>query len=96
MASFRLEGSAPGYFVRRAQVWIFKDANWALAKCDLNVARLSVLALVEANPRLAQVALASALGTERARQSLPGMREFYDGPEWHVLEVRDVWGDDGV
>ncbi len=30
------------------------------------------------------------------RRGLPGVREFYDGAEWDVFEVRDVRGDDGV
>ena len=56
-----------GYLVRRAQYWIFRDVNAKLSPFKLNVSRYSVLEIVRANPGISQIALAGALGIERAR-----------------------------
>jgi DNA-binding MarR family transcriptional regulator len=55
-----------GYRLRRAQLWVFKDINRRLARFDLSPAQFSVLAVVEANPGINQLAIASALDIERA------------------------------
>ncbi|WP_257166409.1 MarR family winged helix-turn-helix transcriptional regulator [Bradyrhizobium sp. SRS-191] len=56
-----------GYFVRRLQHWIFRDANAGLATIDLDVILYSILETIAANPGAAQIAVAGALGIERAR-----------------------------
>jgi DNA-binding MarR family transcriptional regulator len=55
------------YLVRRLQRWIFKDFIETLAPFDLRPAQYSVMLVVEANPGLTQMAVAMALGIERAR-----------------------------
>lgn len=56
-----------GYFVRRAQVWIFQDFIGRLASLDISPAQFSVLVVVDANRGLSQAELATTLGIERAR-----------------------------
>ncbi len=56
-----------GYFVRRLQHWIFRDVNAALAAVDLDVILFSILETIAANPGATQIAIAGALGIERAR-----------------------------
>lgn len=56
-----------GYLVRRAQLWIFQDFIRTLATVDVRPAQYSVLVVIGANPGLPQIALAQALGIERAR-----------------------------
>jgi DNA-binding MarR family transcriptional regulator len=56
-----------GYFVRRAQLWIFQDFIRTLAEADIRPAQYSVLLVIEANPGLSQSTLAQTLGIERAR-----------------------------
>lgn len=56
-----------GYFVRRAQIWIFQDFIRTLAEVKIRPAQYSVLLVIEANPGLSQAALCQTLGIERAR-----------------------------
>jgi DNA-binding MarR family transcriptional regulator len=56
-----------GYFIRRAQVWVFQDFIRALASIDVRPAQYSVLVVIGANPGLSQADLAETLGIERAR-----------------------------
>jgi DNA-binding MarR family transcriptional regulator len=56
-----------GYFVRRAQYWIFRDVNSKLHRLKLDVIRYSILELISANPGISQIQLSGALGIERAR-----------------------------
>ncbi|NPU64925.1 winged helix-turn-helix transcriptional regulator [Bradyrhizobium sp. 83012] len=56
-----------GYFVRRLQHWIFRDVNAALAPIELDVILYSILETIAANPGATQIAVAGALGIERAR-----------------------------
>ncbi len=56
-----------GYFMRRAQVWIFQDFIGRLASIDISPAQFSVLVVVDANRGLSQAELAVTLGIERAR-----------------------------
>jgi DNA-binding MarR family transcriptional regulator len=56
-----------GYFARRFQVWIFQDLIRELAKAELRISHYSVLAIIEANPGLAQSEVAEAVGIEPAR-----------------------------
>lgn len=56
-----------GYFVRRAQIWIFQDFIRRLAEIDVSPAQFSVLVVISANSGLSQAELASTLGIERAR-----------------------------
>jgi len=56
-----------GYFIRRAQVWVFQDFIRTLARADIRPAQYSVLVVVEANPGLSQAEVANTLGIERAR-----------------------------
>ncbi len=55
-----------GYRVRRTQLWVFKDVSRRLAPFDLSPAQFSVLTIIEANPGINQLAIASALDIERA------------------------------
>lgn len=61
-----LEGHL-GYFIRRAQYWIFRDANRTLLSLKLDVIRYSILEMIGANPGISQITLSGALGIERAR-----------------------------
>jgi DNA-binding MarR family transcriptional regulator len=56
-----------GYFIRRAQVWVFQDIIRSLKPLDLSPAQYSVLLVINANPGLSQTALAGTLGIQRAR-----------------------------
>ena len=56
-----------GYFVRRAQVWIFQDFIRTLARIDLRPAQYSVLVVIGANSGLSQTEVAELVGLERAR-----------------------------
>ncbi|MGE0563823.1 MAG: MarR family winged helix-turn-helix transcriptional regulator [Pseudolabrys sp.] len=56
-----------GYFIRRAQIWVFQDFIRGLASVDLSPAQFSVVAVIGANPGLSQAALSGTLGIERAR-----------------------------
>jgi DNA-binding MarR family transcriptional regulator len=56
-----------GYFARRFQVWIFQDLIRELGTAELRISHYSVLAIVEANPGLAQSEVAQAVGIEPAR-----------------------------
>lgn len=55
-----------GYRVRRTQLWVFKDVSRRLAPFDLSPAQFSVLAVIDANPGINQLTIASALDIERA------------------------------
>jgi DNA-binding MarR family transcriptional regulator len=56
-----------GYFIRRAQIWIFQDFIRTLAQIDISPAQFSVLVVINANAGLSQAELAATLGIERAR-----------------------------
>jgi DNA-binding MarR family transcriptional regulator len=56
-----------GYLLRRAQLWVFQHFHDTLAPIDIRTAQYSVLTVINANPGLSQMALAHALGIERAR-----------------------------
>ena len=55
-----------GYFLRRAQVWVFQDFIKTLSAVDLRPAQYSVLVVIGANPGLSQAELAHRLAIERA------------------------------
>jgi DNA-binding MarR family transcriptional regulator len=56
-----------GYFVRRAQIWVFGDFIRTLKPIDVSPAQYSVLTVTGANRGLSQAELAATLGIERAR-----------------------------
>ena len=56
-----------GYFIRRAQVWVFQDFIRTLKALDISPAQYSVLLVIDANAGLSQSALATMLGVQRAR-----------------------------
>jgi DNA-binding MarR family transcriptional regulator len=56
-----------GYFLRRAQVWVFQDFIQTLSSIDIRPAQYSVLTVIGANPGLSQADVAETLGIERAR-----------------------------
>lgn len=56
-----------GYFLRRAQVWVFQDFIRTLSAIDIRPAQYSVLTVIGANPGLSQAELADSLAIERAR-----------------------------
>ncbi len=65
-----------GFLLRRAQLWTFQDFIRTLAPLDIRPAQFSVLAVIDANAGLSQMALAQALGIERA-----GLVRLLDGLE---------------
>lgn len=56
-----------GYFLRRAQVWVFQDFIRSLTSIDIRPAQYAVLVVIGANPGLSQADVAELLGIERAR-----------------------------
>jgi DNA-binding MarR family transcriptional regulator len=56
-----------GYFIRRAQIWVFQDFIQALEPMNVRPAQYSVLLIIEANPGRSQAAIGQMLGIERAR-----------------------------
>ncbi len=54
-----------GFLLRRTQLSVLGDLIGALAPLDLRPAQFSLLALIEANPDLAQSELCGALGIQR-------------------------------
>ena len=56
-----------GYYLRRAQIWIFQDFIRTLAAVDIRPTQYSVMTVIGANPGLSQMAVAKRLGIERAR-----------------------------
>ena len=56
-----------GYFARRFQVWIFQDLIKSLSAAEIRISHYSVLAVISANPGLAQSEIAEAVGIEPAR-----------------------------
>jgi len=56
-----------GYFIRRAQIWVFQDFIRTLKPVDLSPAEYSVLVVTGANRGLSQAELAATLAIERAR-----------------------------
>ena len=56
-----------GYFIRRAQIWVFQDFIRTLKPIDLSPAQYSVLVVTGANRGLSQAELAAMLAIERAR-----------------------------
>jgi DNA-binding MarR family transcriptional regulator len=72
-----------GYRVRRTQLWVFKDVSRRLAQFDLSPAQFSVLAVIDANPGVNQLAIASALDIERA-----GLGRLVDRLEQQGLVTR--------
>lgn len=55
-----------GYRIRRAQLWVFKDTSRQLAQFDMSLAQFSVLSIINTNPGINQLAIASVLSIERA------------------------------
>ena len=55
-----------GFQVRRLQLWVFREFTRKLARLDVTLAQYSVLTVVDANPGINQLAVASALAIERA------------------------------
>src|SRR5262245_46056544 len=55
-----------GFQVRRVQLWVFREFTRKLARLDVTLAQYSVLTVVDANPGINQLAVASALAIERA------------------------------
>src|SRR3974390_855861 len=68
-----------GYFLRRLQVWAFRDFIATLSDMHVRPAQYSVLLVIAANPGQSQSAIGRTLNIERAR--LARML--------HALEARD-------
>ena len=56
-----------GYYLRRAQVWVFQDFIRTLSAIEIRPAQYSVLIVIGANAGLSQAELADTLAIERAR-----------------------------
>jgi DNA-binding MarR family transcriptional regulator len=74
-----------GYRVRRTQLWVFKDVSRRLAPFDLSPAQFSVLTVIDANPGINQLTIASALDIERA-----GLGRLVDRLEEQGMVMRTV------
>jgi DNA-binding MarR family transcriptional regulator len=72
-----------GYRIRRAQLWVFKDISRELAPFDLGPSRFSVLSIIDANPGINQLAIATILSIERA-----GLGRLVDRLEQQGLVAR--------
>ena len=72
-----------GYRIRRAQLWAFRDVSRRLAPFAMGPAQFSVLSIIDANPGINQLAIASALSIERA-----GLGRLVDRLEQQGLVVR--------
>ena len=72
-----------GYRLRRAQLWVFKDVSRRLAPFELSPAQFSVLDVIDANPGINQLTIASALDIERA-----GLGRLVDRLEQQGLVTR--------
>jgi len=72
-----------GYRFRRAQLWAFRDVSRRLAPFAMGPAQFSVLSIIDANPGINQLAIASALSIERA-----GLGRLVDRLEQQGLVVR--------
>ncbi len=60
-------GDRVGYFVRRFQIWIFKEFGKEFVGLKLRPGEYSVLVVIGANPGASQSRVAATLGIERAR-----------------------------
>jgi len=60
-----------GFQVRRVQLWVFREFTRKLARLDVTLPQYSVLTVVDANPGINQLTIASALDIERAGGSAP-------------------------
>src|SRR3974390_3306629 len=56
-----------GYFLRRLQVWVFRDFIATLSDMHVRPAQYSVLLVIAANPGQSQSAIGRTLNIERAR-----------------------------
>jgi DNA-binding MarR family transcriptional regulator len=56
-----------GYFLRRAQFWVFQDFIRTLSNIDIRPAQYAVLVVIGSNRGLSQADVAELLGIERAR-----------------------------
>ena len=74
-----------GYRIRRAQLWVFKDVSRKLAPFDLGPAQFAVLTIIDANPGINQLTIASALSIERA-----GLGRLVDRLEKQGLVTRSA------
>jgi DNA-binding MarR family transcriptional regulator len=72
-----------GYRIRRAQLWSFRDVSRKLAPFALGPVQFSVLSIIDANPGINQLTIASALSIERA-----GLGRLVDRLEQQGLVVR--------
>jgi len=72
-----------GYRIRRAQLWVFRDVSRRLAPFEMGPAQFSVLSIIDANPGINQLAIASALSIERA-----GLGRLVDRLEQQGLVAR--------
>jgi DNA-binding MarR family transcriptional regulator len=59
-----------GYVIRRAQVAIFQDTDDMMADLDISPVQFAVIRLVQRNPGINQISLATTLGAESPRMVL--------------------------
>lgn len=72
-----------GYRIRRAQLWAFREISRELAPFDMGPAQFSVLTIIDANPGINQLTIASTLSIERA-----GLGRLIDRLEQQGLVTR--------
>jgi DNA-binding MarR family transcriptional regulator len=72
-----------GYRIRRAQLWTFREISRELAPFEMGPAQFSVLTIIDANPGINQLTVASALSIERA-----GLGRLIDRLEQQGLVTR--------
>lgn len=72
-----------GYYIRRLQVWVFRDFIRTLSDLEIRPNQYSVLALISANPGLSQTDISNVLDVERSR-----LVRLLDGLEKRGLVLR--------
>jgi DNA-binding MarR family transcriptional regulator len=76
-----------GYNIRRAQIVLWRDFARTVAEGEIRPGMFSALALVRANPGIAQVELGNELGIDKA--SMVALLDRLEEPGW-ILRTRST------
>jgi DNA-binding MarR family transcriptional regulator len=77
-----------GYNVRRAQIALWRDLSRTLGAAKVRPAVFSLMVLVEANPGIAQIELATQLDVDKA--TIVGLVDQLQKNKWVVRKQSDV------
>jgi DNA-binding MarR family transcriptional regulator len=69
-----------GYNIRRAQIALWRDLTRSLGEIEVRPAEFSLMILVEANPGIAQIGLATQLDVDKA--TIVGIIDHLQKQEW--------------